>query len=570
MARQATDPEVLALQIELQEAVNAGLFDLAETIRVLIDRRGGESQLQDLSGAIAEMTAALTAYFIAYSRTVKATQVQIAKAMVTKQLDESLPLLKRAGAPTSYQTQLANRLKQYPARVDKTFYTRPNDSDGQRFDFRIKTVRKDAETTVRNLMRVGQRKGLDARTMARQAEAYLKPEYGGPAKVSAVQLAREAAGMSKDQTPKIRASKIPAAALRIARSESGNTYRQAEVEMYEGTIFEEDPYDWLLSNSHAGRDTCDDLARNSPYKGNRRPHSHPNCVLPDTRMRTGKVNAAMRASYNGLVHEFTLKGGDILTVTPKHVFPTAGGWRFAESLNKGDKLFKVADLSVFDPENNYVPATAENIFNALSVASGVPAISVIPTAEDFHGDGVSVDGQIDVVRTDGLLVSDFEACADKPILDSVLVGGDRQATGLPGIGALDESLHRFLLATYGVMGWLGDASPELWRSAAIGELDSLVSGTDYNARLKQAASDGMTANAETKRNLLDGLPSGIATDKVVNVKSYFYSGHVYDFSTSSTLMAANNIVTSNCLCSFSKRPITVDQLKRRLQAAGVL
>jgi hypothetical protein len=274
-----TDPEVLRLMIELEEAVAAGNDELAEQIAKLIEQAASNGTIQNLAEVLAAASVLITAYFIEYSKQVRAGQVNIAKAIIDRDLDTVLPQLRKAGAPSAYIKQQQIKIEGYADRLEKTFYKRPNEEDGKTFDERIKTFRDDTTTTVRNIARQGLRNGQDARQIAQQVRAYLKPEYGGPASVSAYELQMQALGTTPKQgTSRIRKEKLPYAAKRIARSESGNTLRTAQVEMYEGTIFEEDLYDWLLSNTHRGPDACDRKARNSPYKASEKPGTHPNCV----------------------------------------------------------------------------------------------------------------------------------------------------------------------------------------------------------------------------------------------------------------------------------------------------
>ncbi len=228
---------------------------------------------------LAAALALMDAWFVDYAQRVKGTNVAVANHMVAKGLDQTMPQLNRAGAPTTYRRQTANIVQQYPVRVNKTFYSRVNPADGVRFDYRIKTVRLGSEQTVRNIVRVGMRRGWSADQIASDMRVYLRSEFGGPGRrLSPTELQREAALLNRSAKPRnISTNKLPYSAKRIARSEAGNTYRAAEVEMYKGTVFEEDEYDWVLSNTHIPTDECDYNAQQSPYRGQDRPRSHPNC-----------------------------------------------------------------------------------------------------------------------------------------------------------------------------------------------------------------------------------------------------------------------------------------------------
>jgi len=54
---------------------------------------------------------------------------------------------------------------------------------------------------------------------------------------------------------------------------------------------------------------------------------------------------------------------------------------------------------------------------------------------------------------------------------------------------------------------------------------------------------------------------GVALDKVVRVRRFFFRGHVYDLQTDTGLIVANGTIISNCRCTV--QPITRVEAKRR-------
>lgn len=274
MARVQTDPEMLKLLIALEAALNAGLSDVADEIQKIIEDKGKT----DSAGALSASLTALTAYFVSMVNETRNTQMAIAESQVKKNLRRDLVLLKKAGAPAAYIQEFKNKLEDYPNRVGKAFFTKPHPADRVAYLPRIKTVRTGAERTIRNVIRNSNKKGESAQDMALRVRSYLKPGVTGK-KVEPLKEARIAAGINKPYKPKgVRSGSIPYQAMRIARSESAETYRAAHSDMYEGTVLDGGDYDWLLSNSHSGPDRCDDLAKKSPYKAKKRPNSHPNCI----------------------------------------------------------------------------------------------------------------------------------------------------------------------------------------------------------------------------------------------------------------------------------------------------
>lgn len=278
--QQPTDPVVLALILDQFAWIDETTYELAEKIAAEIEANASAGTVQNSATILAAAFVLMDAWFADFAINTRKANIEIAKHLINQSLDRNLPPLADAGAPTAYRKQITNKALQYPKRLNDHFYTRTNPADNTRFDHRIKTVRMGSEQTVRNIVQVGKRRGMDANQIAADVRTYLRGEFGGPGrKLSPTELQREAALLKGTAKPKnISTNKIPYAAKRIARSEAGNTYRAAEVEAYEGTIFEQDKYDWVLSNTHPAWDDCDILAGNSPYTGKQRPHSHPNCI----------------------------------------------------------------------------------------------------------------------------------------------------------------------------------------------------------------------------------------------------------------------------------------------------
>jgi hypothetical protein len=61
--------------------------------------------------------------------------------------------------------------------------------------------------------------------------------------------------------------------------------------------------------------------------------------------------------------------------------------------------------------------------------------------------------------------------------------------------------------------------------------------------------DGSVADPKALGDAIDGLAGLVSFDKVVDIRSVFYAGHVYDLQEVSGLMVANGIIASNCRCS---------------------
>lgn len=277
MERTQTDPEVLRQIIQLEGNITDLETATADEIEQLITQYRTQlsaTQTQELLESIAIL---LTSMFTTMAIQTRETQIKIAQSQVDKEIRRYSPLLRRAGAPATFVLDFERIMQEYPTRVGQRFYSRPFPADKVSYRRRITTVNESAQKTVRNIIRNGNRKGQNPNQIAKKVTAYLKPGSGG--RVEPLKEAREASKASKSYKPKgVRSGTVPYQAKRIARTESAETYRAAHSEMFEKTILAGGEYDWLLSNSHAGPDRCDDLAHNSPYRADKRPESHPNCL----------------------------------------------------------------------------------------------------------------------------------------------------------------------------------------------------------------------------------------------------------------------------------------------------
>ena len=189
----------------------------------------------------------------------------------------------------------------------------------------------------------------------------------------------------------------------------------------------------------------------------------------------------------------------------------------------------------------------------------------------------------------------------KFISDSFLIGtGETRESVLSRDGSLSKLLIRIGLAFDGFMGRFDKGSVFFRSSATSRDLISLRRASDYDARLfKYSVNNTATdfiliGNSQTthagsvisdngslinlslssvnrnsqsnsifnenffnsfsslmdnSRYLSDTFTTLIEVDDIIDIQRYFYSGHVYDASSLSTLYIANGIVTSNCHCS---------------------
>jgi hypothetical protein len=346
--------------------------------------------------------------------------------------------------------------------------------------------------------------------------------------------------------------------------------------------------------------------------------AHPNCVLPGTRVIAPDLIAAYEIPYEGLVIEITLASGRRLTVTENHLLLTRNGFIPAKALRKGDDVVYCPDFEgmvLADPDDNGEPPLVDEVVKAFAESSGVSTRTMPVTAEHFHSDGRSIQGNVNVVGADCLLELCGKAARGEHLSADDLATLYTESFKFAGDSALTLGFQRIGLAASGIEGMRGDSYALFLREVGNSHIEALASRADGDSGLSEHPGDGLTANAEGGRNGLLGLsgkvsrsnlrcsdmigspppptgnalglahsagldsgviqdaadvvptrlellddvleerPGFVAFDNILSVRVVPYSGHVYDLQTLSTLYIAEGVMSSNCLCTYSTQDI---------------
>lgn len=339
--------------------------------------------------------------------------------------------------------------------------------------------------------------------------------------------------------------------------------------------------------------------------GKNAPPVHPQCVLPGTKIIAPGMKAIMQSEYSGYVVELRTANGARLTVTPNHIVLTERGWIRAKNIVKGDKVIHYVGrgehgVEVHPANDDCIPAV-EELFTAFIKAGGVSALSVPASPVDFKGDVVP-QSKVDVVFINSQLRDEVDASVSKrggygPFIRALVIG----ERGLEIESPLNKALMWYGLAADGIMRRLSERGVFLGSSIRCADLVRFRTTADYNARLLQVSANNGAVDAisvgkgiftdtglvvgndniedvsrqfdrRVRRdsefdsvlnqdalncfgsfmddvcNVTKTFAGIVQFDDVVGVVSRFYSGHVYDTSSMSTLYTANGIITSNCHC----------------------
>ena len=396
-------------------------------------------------------------------------------------------------------------------------------------------------------------------------------------------------------------------AERLLRTELTRVRIQAQAESYEANGIDE--YEYVACGLRDVCPLCKELDKQI-FKlkdmeiGENAPPMHPNCVLPDTEIIAPGLEAITKSDYSGDVIKFVTANGRNVTVTPNHIVPTSRGWIRAKNLIKGDKVFCyrgcIESRTIGTPTDNNRTPTIENLFASIIEAQSSTTCCVPAASIDLKGD-VIPNSKINIIFVDGKLGDKINTLMSKFISDSFLIGtGETRESVLSRDGSLSKLLIRIGLAFDGFMGRFDKGSVFFRSSATSRDLISLRRASDYDARLfKYSVNNTATdfiliGNSQTthagsvisdngslinlslssvnrnsqsnsifnenffnsfsslmdnSRYLSDTFTTLIEVDDIIDIQRCFYSGHVYDASSLSTLYIANGIVTSNCHCS---------------------
>lgn len=397
------------------------------------------------------------------------------------------------------------------------------------------------------------------------------------------QMANAMAGSFQGETAKYAKMR----ATRIARTESGNALNGARDVSYNalkeelGEAGKHVGKSWLSVLGTTTRDTHADAdgqladvdgnftvgGYTVPWPGHYTlpPEERINC-FPEGTLVSGDFVGAQRGWYEGVFTEIVLRCGRRFSLTPNHPVVTSQGFVPAGKVKPGQKILtygrKVDIATMVASCGNKVenkPVSIEQIFEAFlaGAVAGPTCVEVVRTqVDDFHGDGVSFQGNVDVVGSNWKLLEDgiigqFEKCGDTIfVLESAKLPFE-SSSGSCGFaeGGID------IAATSGPC----LAEPRLRRRiGSVTPAGSLAIGiaADFNARLdKSAIEDGPTISGFL-REALQRYSRSVAFDDVVEVRDFYSAGHVYDLQSRYGIVVAYGqlyndigIVSSNCHCT---------------------
>lgn len=197
-----------------------------------------------------------------------------------------------------------------------------------------------------------------------------------------------------------------------------------------------DPCAWCAMLASRGPVYKTAKTAGDPRQGGDRYHDH--CVPAGTLVDGPAAEVGYRRHYEGEMILVHTAAGHELRITPNHPVLTDQGWVPAGLLRVGDRVvssFNAQGRLLQVPDEEQVPARVEDVWGALGVLG---LVRVPGSTEDFHGDGA--DGEVDVVRADGLLRREADAEAGELVAELELALAGVGESSLAVLGSQFEFL----------------------------------------------------------------------------------------------------------------------------------
>lgn len=276
-----------------------------------------------------------------------------------------------------------------------------------------------------------------------------------------------------------------------------------------------------------------------------------NCYLPNTKIESNIIGG-QKSFYSGQVCEIITVGGERLTVTPNHEILTINGFVKAKDLTNSDYVLSNTEKRNFFSSllDNYIynkPSTAADIFSSISILWG--SQKIMSSALDFDGDALFMDNNIDIVDANIELPINGIEMYIKSVGKFLFKPTASQTSLIERFCCFEFGFDRMKSSSNSYMRFLNLSFSLRFRHLRPFKFLSIGRVSNLNASRFKFSNKGYTDDSTFIAELFHRDAAKVSIDKVLEVRNFFYSGHVYDFSSLNGVNIANNIYTSNCRCT---------------------
>ncbi len=296
-----------------------------------------------------------------------------------------------------------------------------------------------------------------------------------------------------------------------------------------------------------------------------------NCFLPNTKI-AGSIVGALEAPYAGPAIEVVTRKGYRLSVTPNHPVLSLTGSVPVKSLYVGDKLVTYNfEIDNAGANQDDVGSSVKDIFDSIGGHESI----VQSGPMDFHGDGEFVKQQINIHSRYARLLNDRDfLCSDESgklffvLADSA---GRPNTSGCISLSPLLDAQGAPLQALrFGPSAWL---DTHLLKSSIDGmagdpqvgcNLFDTLPGEEssldvVNAQIptlpgrtpgsSKVSPQGRLSDTKLVRKLIERFPTIVSLDEIIEVRNFYFTGHVYDLQSETGYVVANGIASRQCRCT---------------------
>ena len=275
---QGIDKALLSTLKSLEKSVNSELEVLSNQLLKELKKASSGNKVTKIKSFETRSSAIIDAYFDGYAGEVAKSSGAVASYKAGLALKELKPILAKNGYTNTFK-----RMKEKQAGYDVYYQAllnkrRVKEFGNYTFTERIKTLKSGTTKVVRAIVKTEVEKGTGALEIAKKIDSYVLPADNP--RLLPRETVKNAKGISVRGVP---SGSVQYNAIRIARTETAYSYRQATVDYYKDEEFIKG-YEWVLSNRHDQVDICNEWASKPLYKkdGSDLPAGHPNCIC-DTR-----------------------------------------------------------------------------------------------------------------------------------------------------------------------------------------------------------------------------------------------------------------------------------------------
>ena len=276
-----------------------------------------------------------------------------------------------------------------------------------------------------------------------------------------------------------------------------------------------------------------------------------NCLPGDTEVYAPDVVAGMRSWYDGPMIELILATGDQLTVTPNHPILGLGSFVPAQFFQEGDYVLTCSGgdgAGLVPTYKNDRPTLIQEIFRSLTKPVGVFGARV----DDFHGDGMFIKGQVNIVTSDGLLGADVSySHRSQKRLQMSLGGAGLALTSFPALGTAHQLGLRTALFSAGLVRRPDLVSALLAGHARPFERFRLALSSGCNPMFLQMTVEDLARYVQLASEFIGRFAAQITLNPVVKVRNRDFRGHVFDLSTKRGYFISGIIPCANCRCKMA-------------------